>query len=309
MDDLLLMAQERFVALVALAVFVAVVVGTAPLVVPAFPLADLSQPGGESTSETGLWSAVQLYSVLCASALLPAFLWTVWLRRFGGPLEALGLGGFGVAPRKLDLSVVRWIRGGVAGTLVIGFLCVLLASGGWYQIDPVRFVPGTFLTVLLGLILAALYEELLFRGFGYWALSRVGGHGTAIVGTSVLFGLAHANNTGSHWLAVLNTVLAGVLLAVLRWRSGSLWSAWGVHVGWNATLGLLFGAHTSGFGFAGRLLDAEVSAAGARHLILAGGDYGPEGSILLTPMLLIWVVWLWLRGGSEKEHSAPRFRK
>jgi hypothetical protein len=65
-----------------------------------------------------------------------------------------------------------------------------------------------------------------------------------------------------------------------------LWSAWGVHFGWNLTLGVLFGARTSGFGFEGRILEMKPTEEGIRSPLLSGGDYGPEASLLLLPLLL-----------------------
>lgn len=275
--------RTRVIALLALAVFVLITYGAAPFVAASFPSADLSEAMGEESVLSSVVAALELYAVLCASALVPAFLWMAWLRRQTGPLGAIGFAG---PPR-----VRQWVLGALAGCALIGLLCALLAGAGWYRVSIGAFDPVVFV-VIVGLVLAALYEELLFRGFGFWAIETAAGPVAAVVVSSVFFALAHADNSGAHWLGMVNTALAGVLLGVLRWRSNSLWMAWGVHLGWNAALGLVFGAKTSGFAFAGRLLESEVSSSGARHTAMAGGAYGPEGSLLLTPMLVVWIAWL-----------------
>lgn len=281
--------------MLALAVFVLITYGTAPFIAASFPDADLSGPLGEESVMPGVVAAVELYAVLCASALVPAFLWLAWLGRHPGPLGAIGFAG--------PPQVRQWLLGGLAGAALISLLCALLAGAGWYRVALVGFDP-VVIVVILGLVLAALYEELLFRGFGFWAIETVAGSVAAVVVSSVLFALAHADNSGAHWLGMVNTALAGVLLGVLRWRSSSLWTAWGVHLGWNAALGLVFGAKTSGFAFAGRLLESEVSSSGARHVAMAGGAYGPEGSLLLTPMLAVGIIWMVRRPSSLPAGSA-----
>ena len=275
--------RTRVLALLALAVFVLITYGAAPFVAGSFPKADLSEALGNESVVPGVLGAIELYAVLCATALIPAFACSLWLWRLDRPLATLGFAG--------RPQVKAWLMGALAGCGLIGLLCTLLASAGWYRVtvsgpDPV------VLLVLLGLVLAALYEELLFRGFGFWAMEIAAGPAVAIALSSVLFAIAHADNSGAHWLGMVNTALAGALLGVLRWRSNSLWMAWGVHLGWNVALGLLFGARTSGFAFAGRLMESAVSASGGRHFALTGGAYGPEGSVLLTPMLIVWIVWL-----------------
>jgi membrane protease YdiL (CAAX protease family) len=87
--------------------------------------------------------------------------------------------------------------------------------------------------VVLGL-LVPLGEELLFRGLGFATLGRF-----AVPGTAVGFALAHG------LLALLVPVLvAGVALAELRRRSGSLWPGVATHSAINV-LGILLALATA----------------------------------------------------------------
>ncbi len=313
--------RQRVALAVSTVVFLVVGFIATPLISAAFPSADLvagvAYPGGVSP----LWSTIQLYFVLCLVILLPACVLGRWSGYRGSGVGAGGLG-LGEGPHvgwvwvkalharentplaghptesrsrwvPAALSLVgRFSMGLGGGLLVISLLMVVLISTGWYRLAPASGAQGAPAAMVFALALAALYEELLFRGFGFWLLERMAGVRSAVLVSSIAFGLAHSHNVGASVLTLANTVLAGLILAVVRMHSGSLWTAWGIHLGWNVGLGLLFGARTSGFAFESRLFDARATAEGARHVWLSGGDYGPEGSILLAPLLVAWLLWI-----------------
>jgi sodium transport system permease protein len=90
---------------------------------------------------------------------------------------------------------------------------------------------ASLLWVALSLALVpAVCEECLFRGFILSRFLGTGNLGQALMMTGVLFGVFHRN------LAVLlTTSLAGLLLAFVVWRTGSLYNAIAMHVlvnGW-----------------------------------------------------------------------------
>lgn len=251
----------------------------------AFAEADLSARAGAVDLSPRIWTSLQLYLVLCASALLPAALLSAPLRRRG----VRWTGALGLARPEGTSRGGSWLRGFAGGAGLIFAVMAILWLGGWLDRRPESPSTSVVLAVALALAVAALYEELLFRGFGFWAMERLGGPVAAIAATSLLFAWAHSNNAGASMLGLINTALAGALLGWLRWRSGHLWSAWGLHFGWNLALGVLCGATTSGFGFAGRLARSELTARGRDQLLLSGGDYGPEASLLLTLLLAVWL--------------------
>src|SRR5439155_15845598 len=67
---------------------------------------------------------------------------------------------------------------------------------------------------------ATLGEELFFRGFALPALRRSWGPLAALLVSGALFSLLHMDAVG-----FIGLMEIGVLLAVLRWWSGSLWAA------------------------------------------------------------------------------------
>ena len=167
--------------------------------------------------------------------------------------------------------------GGVAAALAMA-IAAPAGHGGW-ALDGGTFVQWLKAVGGLALILlpAAFSEELLFRGVGYVALSKEFGRlGPAIV-LSLLFGAAHLGNPNVTPLAVANVALAGVFLSAAFCLPGGIWAATGVHLGWNITLAAL-GAPVSGLAFTLPMLDYVMGS----PAWLTGGNFGPEGGVIVT---------------------------
>ncbi len=129
---------------------------------------------------------------------------------------------------------------------------------------------------------AALAEEVAFRGLPLVLLASVFGRRTAIVVMSLIFGLAHGLNPEVTPLAIGNVALAGVFLSLAFYAPGGIWTAWGAHLGWNATLAAL-DAPVSGLPFRIPLINFDPGTASW----LTGGSFGPEGGVAATVALCI----------------------
>ncbi len=142
--------------------------------------------------------------------------------------------------------------------------------------------------VSAALFLGAAGEEMLFHGYAFQLLTRSMGVFATILPVSIAFGMAHLGNQHATLLGILNTVAWGILLGYACWSSGALWLPIGLHFGWNVTLPL-FGANLSGFtmGVTGYALHWDVGR------LWSGGDYGPEGGLPTTAVVvaLFWVIW------------------
>lgn len=191
-----------------------------------------------------------------------------------------------------------------------------------------------FLATAVGLVFAAWFEELLFRGYlyqwiggglarlGHWAVGHRGGvlgglidvvafAGPALA-LSVLFGLAHLANPSATWLSTTNTVLAGVWFTVLVLRTRSLWPAVSAHIAWNATLLLVLGLPVSGIGTQNGYLDLPQTLLWTRvdgPWWLTGEAYGPEGSIACIGGLLVAIVLSALLPRRRPEHGFSAARR
>jgi membrane protease YdiL (CAAX protease family) len=173
------------------------------------------------------------------------------------------------------------------GALRFGGLSAAFSNGpAWWPLPPVLLLAALLILFLLqgGL------EEWIVRGYIYRALKERWRPFWAALASSVLFSLLHALNPNVSAIALFNIILAGLVLAALVERSGSLWGATIAHGFWNFAVACLLSLPVSGIRLF-HLLD--VSLSGDERL--TGGSFGPEGSLLLTLLGLGLTVVLWRR--------------
>jgi hypothetical protein len=132
---------------------------------------------------------------------------------------------------------------------------------------------------------------MMFRGYPVQRLEEAIGPVGAIAVFSLLFALVHLSNPGASPLGLANTVLIGIVLAIAYLRTRALWLPWGIHFGWNLSLGLLFGLPVSGLRLFNVLIHTSVK--GPRWL--TGGSYGLEASApgVFAVVVGLLVIWKW----------------
>lgn len=199
------------------------------------------------------------------------------------PLAAVGLS----LHSRVWTEVAQGLAGGIALMTVV---LVVEWSAGLIEIgappEPATERAAMTALALLALLPAAAFEELLFRGYALQQAIAWLGAVPAVVLSSLLFGLAHNANPGADWLSLLNTTLAGVLLATAYVRTRSLWLPILLHFSWNACQGPLYGLPVSGLELDAPLLLSRLTDLGRRLDWLTGGGYGPEGGLVLTVAVL-----------------------
>lgn len=194
-----------------------------------------------------------------------------------------------------------WFYGGWAreaafgcgiGLLLIAATVGICVAGGWMRYAG--FAQGTnpagFFYVAVFLLLAAAFEELLFRGYIFQrlvdSLTPLG----AILVTSAFFGIGHMNNPGNPGpLSTVNTILAGVLLSLAYLKTRALWLPIALHWSWNFFQGPIFSSPVSGFAMKPVLFRTEFAGANWQ----SGGTYGLEASVALTVTCTAAILWLW----------------
>jgi CAAX protease family protein len=217
----------------------------------------------------------------------------------------------GVRLLRLTARDLRWAPataapGGFARGLGLGIVTALVTFGlsailGHTRLEADQGTIGDYLRrfsgILLLLIPAALFEEIMFRGVAQVVLARAVGRWGAILLISGLFALAHVRNPNTTPLGLLNIGLAGVFLGAAFYLPGGIWTAWGAHVAWNATLA---GLEAPVSGLPLQLPLINYSAGGPAWL--TGGAFGPEGG--LTASLAIGAaIWFASRRTSTKESA------
>ena len=226
-----------------------------------------------------------LFALVQGLALLLAFGAATWIVG----VRALHLGAADLRWR----TRLGWARGIGAG-LVFGILPaaiamtlgVFTAGAGWIHDGGSLGQWGLQVgkTVLI-LAPAALAEELMFRGLPLVIAGRVLGRGRAILFFSLLFAVAHIRNPEVTSAGLANIALAGIWLSLAFFSPGGMWTAFGAHLGWNATLAAL-AAPVSGLPFDIPYIDYRMGA----PTWLTGGTFGPEGGLLGTLALTMTVV-------------------
>jgi len=208
-----------------------------------------------------------------------------------------------------ELALGRGARGPVRGVgrglaVGAGMFAVVIASlalSGAYRVDGWGSVGGA--VGLLAVALAAgVTEELMFRGVLFRIVEERFGTWVALVATAVLFGGMHLGNPhATVWGALAIALEAGGMLAAAYVATRSLWLPIGIHVGWNAAQGALFGTEVSGSGASDGLLHGVTSG----PAFLSGGGFGPEASV---PAVLVGaaVTTILLVVARRRGHIVPR---
>ncbi|HWN99739.1 MAG TPA: CPBP family intramembrane glutamic endopeptidase [Blastocatellia bacterium] len=197
-----------------------------------------------------------------------------------------------------------WLRDCLLGC-VIGGASIALAVGMIKLGGAVAFEPATHLgapiaqrsmflaaaVAALLFLVAAAFEELLFRGFAFQALLHNIGPVAAVALTSVPFGIAHLANPSATAFSTINTILAGVWLGAAYLATRSLWLATALHFSWNFVMAFCFGLPVSGLVTVDRM--ALVYGRSGSPEWLSGGSYGPEGGVAATAVLIAVTLLIW----------------
>lgn len=225
--------------------------------------------------------AVQLAALAGATWLMAAF-----ERR---PASAYGYAG----PARLS----RLCWGAIWGLAAISTLVLSLHLAG------VLAFTGTGITALAalryglawacGFLLVGLFEESLLRGYLQFTLARGIGFWWAALLLSALFGASHLGNSGESRTGIASAAAVGLVFSLSLRLTGSLWWAIGFHAAWDWGQSFLFGTADSGILVRGHLLASRPSG----PVPLSGGATGPEGSLLIFPLLALiaLAIFLWWR--------------
>ena len=176
-----------------------------------------------------------------------------------------------LAPRPALPQLSMGLALGVA--LFMATMAPLIGLG-LYTVNGTNPAQVLVKPLVIGLV-AAVAEELVFRGLLLRLLEERWGSLWALGISSLVFGLAHGINPGASPIIFLIIALeAGLLLGAAWLATRRLWLGIGLHFAWNFTQGGIFGAAVSGTGMAGLLAGRLTGPA-----VLTGGPFGPEASL------------------------------
>lgn len=161
-----------------------------------------------------------------------------------------------------------WAFGLIA--CICGFLLLRgKGNGAW----------GVYVIALLGLVPCFLLHLSESPQSGFWQAAWF---------TSTLFGFGHTGNNGENWIGIFAAAFIGFVFCVSIWVTGSAWWAIGCHAAWDWAETYFYGTADSGFVAPGHLF----STSPAGNPLWSGGTDGPEGSLLIIPIVLLILAWL-----------------
>lgn len=173
-------------------------------------------------------------AVLDAGAIL--YLYLMLLARTPAPFwRTIGWRERRPGARMLRDSAIQYMAGGAALAVVVSFVGGFLNSKGTLPIEELLKARVSILLFgILGVLVAPLVEETIFRGFLYPVIARRLGIAAGIVITGALFGLMHAAQLWGGWGQITLLILVGVALTWTRAHAGTVAASYFVHLGYNS---------------------------------------------------------------------------
>jgi membrane protease YdiL (CAAX protease family) len=205
------------------------------------------------------------------------------------PLLAYGFTG--------DRTLVRLLTGALWGFLCLSLLIGILWKAGLLVLE--RQLLSGFMAwryaFAWGLVflLVGVFEESLFRGYLQYAMTRGVGFWWAALLLSLAFAAGHLGNNGESILGIVEVFAAGLFFCLSLWYTKSLLWAVGFHAGWDWGQSYFYGTADSGLVMQNHFLASHASG----NPLWSGGTTGPEGSLMMVPLLAVMGIGMWLWWG------------
>ena len=231
------------------------------------------------------FTANMRFGVICA--ILLVLMYELVIRRLGDPRR----------DDYRDPKAVRHLLIGLAAGFGVFSVAVAAAAAlGVYRITGRGDLSDLLPALITSAMFPAVSEELVFRGILFRWIEEFGGSWVGLIVSSALFGLAHAFNPDSSWVAVTFIAIeAGLMLGGAYMLTRSLWLPMGIHAAWNFAQGEVYDIPVSGTPVHG-LLTAKLEGAP----LLTGAGFGLEASltaIVAGTLFGIWLLWLAIKRG------------
>jgi len=166
------------------------------------------------------------------------------------------------------------------GLISIGFFTLIILN--LTSIDLTYFSIYDQIFYFFLFIVVSLNEEIAIRGYILHNLCQSFNKYIALIISSFVFMGMHLGNPNIGVLPLTNLFLAGIFLGVYRIHKNNLWFPIGAHLMWNYLQGPIYGFEVSGNKI-NSLFEQKLNG----HELLTGGNFGYEGSIILTVFLII----------------------
>lgn len=222
--------------------------------------------------EKGAFSPRALFTVEVGNIISVLVALAVMARIEARPVAAYGL------PLQKAFGARFW-EGVLWGATMVLLLYGLLDAEGAFSARSLAVMGwravANGLFWALGTLLVALYEELVFRGYGQFTLATAIGFWPAAAVLSLGFGCIHLLDAFYSWQGVVSAALYGAVFCLALRRTGSLWLGIGFHAAVDFSETFLLSPPTGGTTTAGHLLNCDLHG----PAWLTGGTVGPEAGV------------------------------
>jgi membrane protease YdiL (CAAX protease family) len=189
-------------------------------------------------------ATVVLLSQMLWSAAALLYLFAAVRKRAGGPFWRT-IGWRALRPRVMTgrTAALGCLLGGAALAITTQFASALIGKKTKLPIEDLfQSRQSVLYLMVLGIAVAPLIEETIFRGYIYPVVARSFGVPIGVLITGALFGLLHAAQLWGGWGQIALLVLVGIVMTYVRARSGTVLASYLFHLGYNTILfiGLYF---------------------------------------------------------------------
>jgi len=201
-------------------------------------------------------------------------------------------------------AFARWGEGAALGVAAAGSVGLLMLVFGGMQIRGLALHGGLWLYGLgwvAAILIAALAEEALTRGYLLVTLARGIGFVPAALATSLLFAWGHMTKPGENATDFVSLALLGLFACFTFRQTGSLWVALGFHWSFDVMQLFIIGTPNGSNKPVGSLLDASFRG----PAWINGGQLGVEASLFMFPTLLMLFVYVALRHRTARFSTEP----
>lgn len=223
--------------LIYLMLFYFVAGGVLTLIVAAGAFIFFGISPSELKTSTAAWASVMIITQALLSGATLAFLYVVVRGRSAAPFwQTMGWRNFRNMASNASV-VLRYVFGGFALAVVVGWVGNFVGRESGIPMEELfRSRQSVLMLMALGILVAPLVEETIFRGCIYPVIARKFGITTGIIATGALFGLAHAQQLGGAWGQIGLLICVGIVLTYVRARAGTVAASYFVHLGYNTIL-------------------------------------------------------------------------
>jgi membrane protease YdiL (CAAX protease family) len=200
-----------------------------------------------------------------------------------------------LAASRLGQILKETLAGAGVAAFMVSTVMLVLYLAGAYTVSEAAW-HNDFLAYLPFLLMAAMREEIIFRGYVLQTLEKSWGAIPAMITSAVMFGFLHLLNFDEHvslqsqlYSCLCLSIDAGLIFAVAFYMRRRLWFPFGMHVTWNVFEGPVYGTFVSSLTLGTPLLTGHLKG----NMFITGGVFGPEASLVEVAVCLVLVAVMW----------------